>query len=253
MCDIARDRASSLAVRYDPQRLEGFSDPLRLAFVRIVDNLAQEPQEYKSQSTRDPRHPGVFTYIHADSRLEITYSIDGEVLHIIHVQVSVVGRRPTIRPPTVFVSYSHHDERWLKELRLFLDMLGEDRKLRVWYDELIPAGAEWEKEIETQLEQADVALLLVTQRFLRSDFVRKRELPYILEARRNKRLELLWVAVEDSMVDRTDLGKIEAVNDPSKPLRTLPAAQRDSLYRKIAEEVEKAVDRMTLSPDLAAA
>jgi hypothetical protein len=48
------------------------------------------------------------------------------------------------------------------------------------------------------------------------------------------------VAVRDSLYKETEIARYQAVNDPSKPLNSLKAADRDREIRIICEEIKKA-------------
>jgi len=74
------------------------------------------------------------------------------------------------QPLSVFISYSHRDEEFKDELVVHLSMLKRQGKIRAWQDRDIDAGAEWDDEIKQQLESAEVILLLITPRFLASDY-----------------------------------------------------------------------------------
>ena len=50
-----------------------------------------------------------------------------------------------------------------------------------WTDQRIEEGQDWEQEIEEALDRATVAVLLISQRFLASDFVTEKEIPKILQ------------------------------------------------------------------------
>ena len=85
---------------------------------------------------------------------------------------------------TVFISYSHSDE---KEKELLVSQLGVLAKaglLDVWVDDRIGAGGDWKREIEQAMATARVAILLVTANFLNSDFILGSEVPLLLERRR---------------------------------------------------------------------
>ncbi len=71
-------------------------------------------------------------------------------------------------PVESFISYAHGDENLREELELSLVQLVQEGKVVVWHDRKIPAGAEWEKQIEERLNTASVILLLVTRQFLAS-------------------------------------------------------------------------------------
>lgn len=53
----------------------------------------------------------------------------------------------------------------------------------VWDDRRIPAGDEWEAQIDDRLAQADIVLLPVSPAFIASDYCFKRELPAALARR----------------------------------------------------------------------
>jgi len=144
-------------------------------------------------------------------------------------------------PARVFVSYSHADLKWLEELKLVLAPLIREERIALWDDKRISAGAEWKREIEDQLRTASVAILLVSARFLASDFIYREELPVIYERAEKNALRLLWIAVGRSLVSETPLWKFQAINDPNHPIDTLDRAQRMETWVRIAEAIKEAV------------
>jgi internalin A len=103
------------------------------------------------------------------------------------------------------------------------------------------AGEKWEAEIVEALKAAKVAVLLVSPQFFASDFIMKKELPYILKAAESKKMRLLWVAVTTSFVDRTKIAAYEAAHDPAKPLDTLTTPKRSQALREICEQISRAL------------
>jgi len=74
-------------------------------------------------------------------------------------------------PVKVFVSYSHKDSQYLGDTSLLGFMRGLKKDgADFWYDTRLTAGEQWDDEIRTQLEQADIALILVSQSFLDSEY-----------------------------------------------------------------------------------
>ena len=90
----------------------------------------------------------------------------------------------TTRALKVFYSYSHKDSDLINELALHLQPLREEGLIEDWADDEILAGASFNEEIHAKLDEADIVLLLVSIDFLNSDYVRKYELPHILERER---------------------------------------------------------------------
>ncbi len=66
--------------------------------------------------------------------------------------------------PYLFISYSHRDsEAVLKTITLL-----HNRKLRLWYDEGIPAGSDWPKNIEEHMQSCSMVLFFVSEAALDS-------------------------------------------------------------------------------------
>ena len=95
--------------------------------------------------------------------------------------------------PTVFISYSHKDEEWKNRLRPHLKVLEQVGRITIWDDRQIDAGAEWYDEIKHVMEQAAVAVCLISADYLASDFCVKEEIPYLLERRTRDGMKLIPV------------------------------------------------------------
>lgn len=89
---------------------------------------------------------------------------------------------------SVFISYSRKDEKEKEELLNHLAVIPD---IYVWSDDQIGAGVNWEQEIEDRIAQAKVAILLVTANFLRSDFIRRKEVPRLLERQQKEGLTII--------------------------------------------------------------
>lgn len=166
--------------------------------------------------------------------------------------------------PEIFISYSHQDEVFLGELRHFLVTLQRTSKIRWWSDERIEGASYWGSEISDAIDRADLAILLVSQRFLSSSFIWENELPHILKREHHGGLKVLPVFVRTSTVDSTPvpfttevgerLSKLltvfQGANSPAKPLNILATeGEREAVYRTIAEIATRLLqDYAVLSP-----
>lgn len=81
----------------------------------------------------------------------------------------------------IFVSYSHADARYLgKESLLgFLRRL-EKEDVECWTDQKIQAGELWDDVIKAEIQQADIALALISQAFLDSPYCQDVEIRHFL-------------------------------------------------------------------------
>src|SRR5262249_55588189 len=96
--------------------------------------------------------------------------------------------------------------------------------IKVWDDRSIPAGSNWLDEINKAIASARIAVLLVSQDFLASSFINRKELPDILK-RREQGMGFFWVPIEHTLYKYTPLKDIQSAWDPGKPLVELSGAE----------------------------
>jgi hypothetical protein len=82
---------------------------------------------------------------------------------------------------TVFVSYSHKDKEYLGDEELLSFLRGLEKEgVRFWWDEALVAGDDFDNEIKAHIERSQVAVVLVSQWFLDSDYCTKVEVAEFL-------------------------------------------------------------------------
>ncbi len=98
---------------------------------------------------------------------------------------------------TLFVSYCHKDKDLLGPLLAQLKALEQAGLLDFWADTRIDAGQKWYPEIEAAMQRAAVAVCLVSEYFLASDFCQKEEIPFLLKRAEQDGLLIIPVLLSD--------------------------------------------------------
>lgn len=81
----------------------------------------------------------------------------------------------------LFISYAHEDETYRAALEKYLIVLKLQGVIEHWDDRKITPGDKWEGEINTNLEAAQVIVLLVSVDFIGSEYIRTKEMRRAME------------------------------------------------------------------------
>ena len=106
----------------------------------------------------------------------------------------------------IFISYSHADadKHYWEEFQKYLRLWEDKGILDVWSDRRIQASQDWHKEIQQAIDSAGVAVLLISQDFLNSTYIREHELPPLLKARAEEKIALTCLFLRPSNVDSVE-------------------------------------------------
>src|ERR1051325_4655390 len=162
--------------------------------------------------------------------------------------------------PTVFISYSHKDKDLLSPLKAQLETLEKADLLEVWEDTRIDAGDKWYPEIADAMKRAAVAVCLVSEYFLSSDFRTKQEVPFLLKREADEGLLIVPVLASECVwkahrwIKETQMlpGEGEAIrtNYPQNPAAAFSrAAQR--IFDKLNDPTYAPAPQVTEWPALA--
>lgn len=148
---------------------------------------------------------------------------------------------PDSCPVKVFISYSHEDIKLCKELEKYLRFLQRQKIISSWYDRMINPGADWDREINAQLNSAHIILFLVSINFLVSDYIESTEM-----ARAFERYDANEVDVIPVIIDHCDwrinenLSSLQALPDRGKPITDWK--QRSKAFTDISQGIRRSVE-----------
>lgn len=146
--------------------------------------------------------------------------------------------------PTVFISYSHQDEKEKNELLIQLGVLASADLIDLWSDDRIGAGADWEAEISQVIMNARVAILLISANFLTSNFIFRKEVPELLKRRDREGLTVFPVIAKACHWQAVDwLAKMNVRPKNGQPVWSDGGSHADEDLAAIAKEVASIVGR----------
>jgi hypothetical protein len=139
---------------------------------------------------------------------------------------------------SLFISYSHKDEKMREELGPFLEHLKGDLFEEVWHDREIPAGAEWDEAILGKLQRSDVIVLLMSQQFIVSKYIRDNEVPAALARHLDGSAVVIPVVLSAFTWANSPLtlSKIQSVPRDYQDVESF--ADRKKAWKLVSEEIQ---------------
>jgi len=153
---------------------------------------------------------------------------------------ATTGYASTRRQLSVFISYSHEDEKYRHELDRHLAFLRRSSQLSTWHDRMLKPGDEWEQCIAEQLELADIILLLVSPDFASSDYCWSVETKRALERHEQGGTVVVPILIRPvaGWAD-TPIGRLQAL--PRNGTAVTSWSNPDEAYHDIAENLRDLV------------
>lgn len=145
----------------------------------------------------------------------------------------------------VFYSYSHKDQRFRDELETHLAHLRHEGLLSEWHDRKILAGQEWENQINTHINSADIILLLVSSDFINSDYCYKKELKQALVAHEQGRSLVIPIILRPSDWNNAPFAKIQTLPLDAKPI--VKWSNRDEAWLNVTHGIRLAINGLRIN------
>lgn len=113
-----------------------------------------------------------------------------------------------------------------------------EQRFLFWDDTQLEPGVRFQEEILRAIEAAKIAVLLVSSRFCKSEFVREIELPELCKAA-DRGLRVSWFAIDDCVFELAS--KFHAIYAPSHPLAGMKDARLQLLaIHEICRKLQEA-------------
>jgi hypothetical protein len=221
-----------------PPELLGLADEI------INDKLAWDPLTPRAEIIPGSRDGKTFIYMNKSPQIQITYEVDtqNKIIFLFHFVAPTFSVKRSL-----FISYSHQDGDWLKQLRPHLSSLEQEGVIEFWDDGKITRGEQWRPQIEKVLADCVGGVLLVSPDFLGSAFITDIELPSLLSAatRGGPAKKIFWVHLRRCEEGSDKLKSImeyqSLLDDPRRPLSDYNDAEKAKAWGKIAGGIKAAM------------
>lgn len=142
----------------------------------------------------------------------------------------------------VFISYAHADQELHRKLEEHLSSLKHTGEITIWQDQEIPLGTNWEDQILTHLNEADLILLLISASFIASNYCWNREVEIALERHKAGTARVIPVLLKPALWQNTPLGQIQALPTGAKPITQWN--DQEAAFEDIARGIQSTAKHM---------
>jgi hypothetical protein len=147
------------------------------------------------------------------------------------------------RPPiTIFISYSHKDERLRNQLVAHLSPMKRRGLIHTWHDRMIGPGEDWRRAIDQNLKGAAIVLLLVSADFLASDYCYEKEFAFALTQHAAGKARVVPILARDASWEETPIGQLQAIPHNCRPVTRW--SNRDAAWKNVVEGVYEVIARL---------
>lgn len=143
----------------------------------------------------------------------------------------------------IFLSYSHKDAKLVDQLKIHLSALERLGEIEVWHDREIEAGTEWKHEIDTNINTADVVLLLVSPNFLNSDYCYSIELKRAMERHERGEARVIPIILRPVYWQNAPFAKLQALPTNGKPVAGSGWHDLDEAFFNVIEGIRKVIEQ----------
>jgi hypothetical protein len=137
----------------------------------------------------------------------------------------------------IFAAHCYPEKKWMDRVQAAAAAAGVGNLIS-WDERKLRFGHTWRAELEQALATSKVAVLLVSEMFLESDFITRAKLPARLAAARAEGLEVRWILVGHCAFETAGLDEALTLNHLDLPLDGLSTARREAVLAEIAHRLK---------------
>jgi tetratricopeptide (TPR) repeat protein len=143
-----------------------------------------------------------------------------------------------------FYCYAYEDRGYRETLEKHLSTLRQSAIITEWSDRNINAGKEWAKEIDNNINTADIILLLISPDFMHSDYCQSVEMKRALERHENGTARVIPIILRRGDYEGAAFNHLQALPTDKKPVTHRKWSNRDEAFADVAQGIRKVVKEL---------
>ncbi|BAZ67491.1 hypothetical protein NIES4106_22460 [Fischerella sp. NIES-4106] len=161
-------------------------------------------------------------------------------LHPVKNKIMSVPQNQAIE---VFFSYAQEDEKAREQLEKHLSLLKRQGIIRGWHNHKIEAGKEWNHEINTHLNTAQIILLLVSANFINSDYCWDVEVQRAMEKHEANEARVIPIIIDYVDWKGAPFSRLQPLPKSGKPVTKW--GNRNEAFENIAKGIRLVAEELT--------
>ena len=138
----------------------------------------------------------------------------------------------------VFISYAHADQRWRERVETHLNVLAREGQIDIWNDQKLEAGDNWLTRLNERMSHAGIAVLLISPKFLGSEFILNEEVPALFKRHQADGMRLYPLLIKSCAWDEVKwLKPLQIRPEGGRPVSGFRGDKVDEALSRVAREI----------------
>jgi len=148
----------------------------------------------------------------------------------------------------ISIIYTKEDNEVMLQVFQRLNSLDDDLNISIWHDNPIYTGQLWKPKNESRLNETDIFLLLVSDTFMHSEFIKQLEFKLVIDRYKEEKAKVIPVIIDNCQWDiefKSDdydfkLSELEVLPAEGKPIGVWEST--DLGYKSVIASLEKLIN-----------
>jgi len=149
------------------------------------------------------------------------------------------------KPVRIFCCYAREDQPLLLHFKTQIAALQQAGLVTLWADTDINAGGEWEKEIHSHLDTADIVLLFVSPDFMASNYCYGIEMQKALERHKRREARVIPIILRPVHWEEAPFSKLQVLPTNATPVTNKKWRDLDDAFLDVVNGILSIIETLT--------